>query len=86
MPTISMFRGIKISIFWSDHTPPHIHAEYSGQEVLVDIQKIAVLKGNIEHKQLQMVLGWVALHQSELLDNWQLAQNHQEPFAIEPLK
>ena len=28
MPTISMFRGIKVCIYWSDHMPPHLHAFY----------------------------------------------------------
>ena len=86
MPTISMFRGIKISINTDDHNPPHIHAEYAGKIVLIDIKKITVLRGSIEHKQLQMVLGWVALHQEELMENWQLAQDHCETFSIEPLK
>ena len=35
MPTISMFRGIKVCIYWSDHMPPHFHAFYGGAEVLV---------------------------------------------------
>ncbi|MCR4948779.1 MAG: DUF4160 domain-containing protein [Treponema sp.] len=29
MPTISMFRGIKIYINWNDHMPPHFHATYA---------------------------------------------------------
>jgi len=28
MPTISIFYGIKISINYNDHHPPHFHAEY----------------------------------------------------------
>ena len=34
MPTICMFRGIKIYINWRDHLPPHFHATYAGQEVI----------------------------------------------------
>lgn len=26
MPTISMFRGIKVYINYNDHMPPHFHA------------------------------------------------------------
>lgn len=33
MPTISMFRGIKISMYWNDHMPPHFHATYGGEEL-----------------------------------------------------
>jgi Domain of unknown function (DUF4160) len=28
MPTISMFYGILIKMFFDDHAPPHFHAEY----------------------------------------------------------
>lgn len=86
MPTISMFRGIKIFINWREHQPPHFHATYGGDEVLVSIRDIEVLEGDIPHKQLKMVLGWAALHQEELMENWELAERQQELFAIEPLK
>ena len=38
MPTISMFRGIKVCIYWRDHMPPHFHAFYGGSEILVSIE------------------------------------------------
>lgn len=86
MPTICMFRGIKISINWNEHNPPHIHVEYGGNEALINIIQIELLEGYLPNKQLKMVLGWTALHQEELLENWELASNHIEPFEIEPLK
>ena len=81
-----MFRGIKIYINWRDHMPPHFHATYGGEEVIVLINEIEVLEGNMPNKQLKMLLGWAALHQDELLENWELAVKKQELFAIEPLK
>lgn len=42
MPTISMFRGIKISINWNDHMPPHFHANYAGEDVLISINELVV--------------------------------------------
>lgn len=86
MPTICMFRGIKIYINWKDHQPPHFHATYGGQEVIVSIRDLEVLEGNIPSKQLKMLLGWAALRQDELLENWELAERKQELFNIEPLK
>lgn len=47
MPTISMFRGIKIFINWNDHMPPHFHARYGSHEVLVSINDIEVLEGTM---------------------------------------
>ena len=86
MPTISMFRGIKVYINWRDHMPPHLHASYGGYEVIVSIRELEVLDGSMPNKQLKMLLGWAAFHQEELMENWELAQNRQELFAIEPLK
>lgn len=35
MPTISYFREIKIFVNWREHRPPHFHATYGGEEVLI---------------------------------------------------
>ena len=85
MPTISYFRGIKIYINWNDHMPPHFHASYTGEEIIVSINDIEILEGQIPSKQQKMVLGWAAFHQSELLEDWELAAAKQELFPIAPL-
>ena len=43
MPEISRFYGIVIKMFFDDHAPPHFHAQYSGQEALIDIRTFAVI-------------------------------------------
>lgn len=43
MPVISMFFGIRITIYYNDHNPPHIHAEYAGHKALIDIQNSCVI-------------------------------------------
>ena len=86
MPTICMFRGIKIYINWRDHQPPHFHASYGGDSVIVSIRDIEVLEGEMPNKQRKMLLGWAALHQDELLENWALAEKNQELFPIDPLR
>jgi len=86
MPTICYFRGIKIYINWNEHNPPHFHAKYCGEEVSILINEIEVLSGSVPNKQLKMLLGWAALRQDELLENWKLAEQMQELFEIDPLK
>ena len=86
MPTISMFRGIKVYINWADHMPPHFHAKYVGVEVIVSINELEVIEGDMPNKQLKMLLGWAAFHQEELVENWELARKKQDLFAIEPLR
>lgn len=66
--------------------PPHFHAEYGGKQVIVSINDIEVIDGSLPNKQLKMLLGWAAFHQEELKENWELAEQQQELFSIEPLK
>lgn len=56
------------------------------EEVIVSIQDLEVLEGTFPSKQLKMLLGWAAIRQDQLMDNWELALRKQELFAIEPLK
>ena len=86
MPVISVFRGIKIMMYYNDHMPPHFHAKYGDEEILVSIKDLEVLEGEMQSKQLKMVLGWAAFHQSELMENWELAVKKQELFSIDPLR
>ncbi|KKM10753.1 hypothetical protein SY88_11710 [Clostridiales bacterium PH28_bin88] len=86
MPIICQFRGIKIYMYWEDHLPPHFHAEYAGQEAVVDIRELEILHGKLPNKIEKMVLGWAALHQEELFEEWNLASKNQELFPIEGLK
>ena len=71
---------------WREHQPPHFHASYGGEEVLVSIRELEVLEGSMPGKQLKMLLGWAAFHQEELLENWELAEKNQDLFEIAPLK
>jgi hypothetical protein len=40
MPTISVFYGIVIQMFWREHAPPHFHALYGEYEALIEICEI----------------------------------------------
>lgn len=86
MPVVSYFRGIRVYFYGDDHNPPHFHAMYGGQEVMISISELEIIEGGIPSKQLKMLLGWAAFHQDELLENWQLMKAGQPPFKIEPLR
>ena len=36
MPTISMFYGIIIRMYYDDHNPPHFHAYYGNNKAMFD--------------------------------------------------
>lgn len=50
MPTICIFRGIKIYMNWREHQPPHFHAKYGSDEVAISINDIEVLEGGLQKK------------------------------------
>lgn len=86
MPLLSEFFGIKIYVYWDDHLPPHFHAEYNGEETLIDINKNCVLKGMLPANKLKLVLGWAEMHHDDLIACWEATKNHDMPHKIEPLK
>ncbi len=89
MPTISMFYGILVLMFFRDnrrHHLPHIHVRYQSDEASILIEDGSVLDGTLPSKQLKMVQAWVEIHKEELVVDWELAVNGDEPFRIAPLQ
>lgn len=85
MPLLSLFFGIRISMYYDDHNPPHFHAEYAEREALVDILHGCVMRGSLPNRQLKLVLAWTELHRDELMQDWELAKTGQEPLPIDRL-
>ena len=85
MPTISMFYGIVIQIYWHDHPPPHFHALYGEHEALIDMRSLEVMEGGPPRRALALVLEWAGLHRSELLEDWHLCPRRLQPRTIAPL-
>jgi hypothetical protein len=42
MPTISIFYGVLIRMFFNDHAPPHFHARYGKFEATIDIHTLSI--------------------------------------------
>ena len=89
MPTISMFYGILVLMYFRDnrrHHLAHIHVRYQGEEASVAIADGSLFDGALPQKQLKMVQAWIEIHKEELLVDWELAVNGEEPFRIAPLQ
>lgn len=86
MPTISMFYGILIQMYWDEHAPPHFHAVYGEFKATVDIRNLSISEGGLPRRATQLVLDWAELHQQELLEDWDLCQVKQQPKPIAPLR
>jgi hypothetical protein len=86
MPIISRFFGIIIRMFFNEHAPPHFHAEYGEHRVVIDIRSLEVMEGRFPRRALELVLDWAELHQDELMEDWDLCQQRQQPREIAPLE
>jgi hypothetical protein len=86
LPKISEFFGIAIYIYWREHPPPHFHAIYAGDEVVISIDDLSVLEGKVNPRALGLIIEWATLHQGELRDMWADAEALKPLGKIEPLK
>lgn len=88
MPELSRFEGMVIKMLFQDnvqHNKPHVHVYYGEYEASVGIDG-ELLAGSLPHKQLRMVIGWLALHEEQAYSAWNKAVRG-EPFEkISPLK
>ena len=87
MPTISMFQGILIRMYWRDtdrHKLPHFHAYYGDKEAVFNLEG-ELISGSFPKKQTAYVKAWALLHADDLAANWSLAMNGEETFRIDPL-
>jgi len=85
LPIISLFYGIKITMYFDEHRPPHFHAEYNGHQALIDICEARVVKGEMPSRQLKLILAWCVIHQDELMQNWELSKDGLPINKINPL-
>ena len=85
MPTICMFYGIIIRMYYIDYNPPHFHAFY-GENVARFNFTGDIIEGALPDKQIKLIQAWIELHKNELEANWELAKNSERPFKILPLR
>jgi hypothetical protein len=87
MSTISMFYGVIIRMYFSpgEHPPPHFHVYFGEFRASVDIRSCEIIEGELPRRQSRLVLAWAELHQDELMADWELVMNGEEPFKIQPL-
>lgn len=88
MPELCRFQGIVIKLLYNDnvqHNEPHIHAVYGEYFASISLKGV-LLAGSMPSKQFKMIVGWLALRETEVYAAWAKAVNG-EPFnKIMPLK
>ncbi|HEV3320727.1 MAG TPA: DUF4160 domain-containing protein [Solirubrobacteraceae bacterium] len=85
MPRISAFYGIVVTMYSSDHAPPHFHARYGEYEAQIVIDDGTPLAGRLPIRAVRLIREWVELHRGELGDDWERAQAREPLASIDPL-
>ena len=85
MPEISRFLGIVVRMYYRDHAPPHFHARYGKNAIVVHLDTW-VVQGRFPPHALSLVLEWARLHASELEEDWNLARDCKPLRPIAPLE
>ena len=89
MPTISMFYGIVVSLYFYDnkqHNLSHIHVRYQSTKAIFSIETSEMIEGDLPKKQQKIVSAWMEIHHDELVADWELAVVGETPYKIDPLK
>ena len=81
MPTISMFYGIIIRMYYDDHNPPHFHAFYGDYKAIFNFEG-ELVEGNLPKTKIKLITAWTLIHKDELLANWELAKNSEKLYDI----
>lgn len=80
MPTISIFYGILIKMFFQDTGKHHApHAVYA-------IDDGTVLSSSLPPAKHKRVVAWIEIHREDLLADWSLAVTGRMPLPIRGLE
>ncbi len=85
MPIICQFFGISVYMFWKDHMPPHFHARYGGEEIIMDIES-GMIQGSMSKRAVNLINEWRLLHIDDLRNDWNLAMSKSALNEIQPLE
>jgi len=73
-------------MFYDEHPPPHIHAEYQGKKAVFDFYG-NVTKGSLSSRTAtRLVREWIDLHGDELEADWALAESGRQVNRVAPLE
>jgi hypothetical protein len=72
-------------MYFDEHNPPHFHAYYGKDNVVIEISSLRIVEGSIPSRALGLVIEWAYQHQNELTHKWEAARQNRPLSKIEPL-
>ncbi len=82
MPVIAIVDAVKILVYYDDHPPPHVHAEFAGHLAQYEIGSGRLLKGSLPPARHRAVANWLDRRQADVLEAWENASQHRKPRRI----
>ncbi len=76
MPEICRFLGIVISMYFTEHNPPHFHVRYNEHRAVISIRELNLLDGQLPARVRGLVSEWAELNKDELLSMWESKEFH----------
>jgi len=76
MPEICRFLGIIISMYFTEHKPPHFHVRYNEYRAVISIRELNLLDGQLPARVRGLVSEWAELNKDELLSMWESKEFH----------
>ncbi len=52
---------------------------------MIEIESLALLRGGLPNRAMDLIAEWAGLHRAELRSNWERARNAESLDAIDPL-
>jgi len=77
--------GIIIVMYYNDHAPPDLHAKCGSYEITVRIRD-GLVEGRFPQRAPMLVSAWYSSRRVSLLEDWNLARQHQPLRPSEPLE
>ena len=66
MATVAVVEGVKIMLYANEHPPPHFHAKFAEFHAVIDIDKLAVIRGSLPPSKSNAVIRWATGRQEVL--------------------
>lgn len=89
MGEIARFFGIVVRMYSETggrHHRPHLHAYAEGMEIVVALDSVEVMNGELSRRNERLLLAWVELHLEDLRWNWAALNQGEPPRKIDPLR
>lgn len=83
---MALISSIDIYMYFKEHGVAHFHAIYSQFEIVVGVDPVLILEGRAPRRVQSLVFEWVAMYQTELRENWELARLGEPLRRIPPLE